>query len=278
MNVPNGFPIWLGVVLYRNARTELKRLTRSIALARDSASFLSLRVSYLDNTPDEGVGDALPPLGAPDDYALAGRNLGFGAGHNRLMARAFRDPATHAYVCVNPDAALHPDCIAELAAEANRQTSAGLVEAIQFPDEHPKQYDPGTHATPWCSGCVLLVTRRAYELVGGFDENFFMYCEDVDLSWRARAAGLSVSVAPRALAHHFAPLGSRGEDARRRMLESATYLARKWGNDGFARACGRELRALGGSAREIPTPAARCTAPPDAWDGGLDLRFGASRW
>ena len=54
----------------------------------------------------------------------------------------------------------------------------------------------------WVSGSCLLVRRRTFEQVGGFDEAFFLYEEDVDLCVRARAAGWSVRFEPRAVVRH----------------------------------------------------------------------------
>jgi GT2 family glycosyltransferase len=138
----------LGVVLYRNSTGELERLARSLRAARAEPGSPSFDVAWLDNSPDDGLRRTLAGLGFPDRYAHAGANLGFGAAHDRLMAEAFAEPAVQHYVCVNPDAMVHPRCLAELVAEATRHARPGLIEARQFPNEHPKPYDPRTHKTP----------------------------------------------------------------------------------------------------------------------------------
>src|SRR5262249_41448759 len=71
---------------------------------------------------------------------------------------------------------------------------------------HPKYYDSTTGETSWCSGACCLIRRSALEKVGLYDSKFFMYCEDVDLSWRFWGAGYKCVYAPRALLiHHKAP-------------------------------------------------------------------------
>jgi GT2 family glycosyltransferase len=236
--------LWLGVVLYKNEPDELDQLLRSFE-SNQAQGAPPFRVSWIDNSPDRRLQAWLAQRGHVRNYQHSGENLGFGAAQNVLMAEAFAGPARH-FVCVNPDAVLHPDCLKELLAESNRQSKPGLVEVLQFPDEHPKKYDPATHRTDWCSGCVLLITKELYEAVGGFDERFFMYCEDVDLSWRARAAGFSIAVAPRALASHYTADRPASHGQSVKMMRSGAQLAAKYGNAAFATRCLRQYGELGG--------------------------------
>lgn len=242
----------VGVVLYENGTEELLRLLASLGLSREVQGAPSFVTRWWDNSPTDALAATLRAQDPRGRYEGGQGNLGFGAAHNRMMAAAFADPAIDAYVCVNPDAVLHPHCLRELAGEAAAREDTGLVEARQFPDEHPKPYDPATHETAWCSGCVLLVTRRLFAELGGFDERFFMYCEDVDLSWRARAAGLSIRVAPAALAHHYTVAREHSPRREQSVRRSAAQLGAKYGHAGFAREMLAQYTALGGPP--IPPP------------------------
>jgi GT2 family glycosyltransferase len=247
----------IGVVLYKNTRQQLERLTRSLELNRASLSCPPFEVVFLDNSPTAALEPVVKELAPEVRYTRSARNLGFGAGHNLLMREAFSQERTGHYLCVNPDAVLHPDCLAELMAEVKLQPRPGLVETIQFPDEHPKIYDRETHLTPWCSGCVLLITRELYLTVGGFDENFFMYCEDVDLSWRARASKFNTSIAPKALAHHYVGNRPPSLNGKLWLLKSGVYLARKYGDTRTAQAWLNEYLGSGGepfTLPELPAP------------------------
>ncbi|MEL6985834.1 MAG: hypothetical protein AAFO29_25620, partial [Actinomycetota bacterium] len=59
------------------------------------------------------------------------------------------------------------------------------------------------HHTDWLNGCALLVRAEAWDGVGGFDDRYFLYWEDVDLSLRLVAAGWSLALEPTAeVIHH----------------------------------------------------------------------------
>jgi GT2 family glycosyltransferase len=62
-------------------------------------------------------------------------------------------------------------------------------------------YDVPGHPD-WISGACILVRRSALEEIGGFDERFFLYCEEIDLCRRLRAAGHDLRYEPTALCRH----------------------------------------------------------------------------
>lgn len=126
-------------------------------------------------------------------------NHGFGKGNNQLL------PQSQApwILLLNQDAVPEPDALNELgvAIESAPQNVAAW-EMRQIPYEHPKLYDPSSLEVPWVSGAAVVLRRTAMVDVGGFDPSLFMYAEDVDLSWRLRAAGWTLTYLPRAAVFH----------------------------------------------------------------------------
>ncbi len=241
----------VGVVSYNNKPEELALFFRSLDKSSTGTSFRpeELRRLLIHN----GEAIALPASARTQVLASAG-NVGFAAAANRLMRAAFAEASVDAFVCANPDGAFHPDCLQQLAALA-ATGEADLVEARQFPEEHPKLYDPLHFDTGWASGACLLITRKAWQSLQGFDEDYFLYMEDIDLSWRARAAGLGVKLAPRALfAHDVAGRPYEGARARYSLL-SQRLLAHKWHDPGQRERVEAELLRQGQFADVAQMPA-----------------------
>ncbi len=105
-----------------------------------------------------------------------------------------------------------------------------------------------------------------------------MYGEDVDLSWRVRAAGLQSRTAAGARVLHWVEYRPLTRGRRLQVLRSAAYLGRKWGAGAFARSHERLYRELSGERLEHPpispvSPKARSVA-----DFRHGVRFARSRW
>jgi GT2 family glycosyltransferase len=91
---------------------------------------------------------------------------------------------------------------------------------------------PRTHCrVPWVTGCCLMVRRDCFEQLGGFDEAFFLYYEDVDFCRRATDRGWSVWYEPAVNVTHHRPLHSRPVPAHLRLITRhalLTYARKHW--------------------------------------------------
>ncbi|NIM46572.1 MAG: hypothetical protein GTN40_00210 [Candidatus Aenigmarchaeota archaeon] len=131
------------------------------------------------------------------------RPRGFGEAFNYLFNIV---KPRDCFLIVNPDIYLHEICIGEMVQKMLRSRDIGIVEARQLPFEHPKEFNKKTKETPWATGSCMLVNSEFFKEVGGFDKNFWMYCEDVDLSWQAWLKDYRVLHNPDAIAYHFTGL------------------------------------------------------------------------
>jgi hypothetical protein len=139
-------------------------------------------------------------------YQTFGKNLGSAGGHNALLKESDAD----AILIVNPDSYVCPDIVVELS-EPLEDVTVGIVEARQIPIEHPKDFDRIDGTTSWASTACALMRHELVRELGGFDaETFFLYCDDVDLSWRARLSGYRVVHRPSARVFHDKRLNGKG--------------------------------------------------------------------
>jgi N-acetylglucosaminyl-diphospho-decaprenol L-rhamnosyltransferase len=76
----------------------------------------------------------------------------------------------------------------------------------------------------WVSGCFMAVRRKTFEDLGGFDERYFMYVEDVDFCWRARQAGWTVRYIPTGEVFHHIGMSSQAVPARMVFHHHASML------------------------------------------------------
>ena len=166
------------------------------------------------------------------EHRFFGENLGFRRGHNRLLEDTIEDLV----LIMNPDVMLAPDTLLELLRPFRHDTT-GLVEARQLPVEHPKDYDPVTGETGWATTACALVPRKMFQEHGGFDaDSFFLYCDDVDFSWRLRLAGQRVILQPSAVVFHDKRLTDDGKwnpssAERYYSAEAALFLTYKYSRD-----------------------------------------------
>ncbi|MGO4536391.1 glycosyltransferase family 2 protein [Leifsonia sp. 2MCAF36] len=190
-------------------------------------------------------------------------NVGYGAGMNAAVAAL---TAEHEHILIsNPDVRLAPGALAELSRLLDADPSAGAVgpkilnedgtvypSARRLPSlrtgighsilEPIWSGNPWTRAyhadatidvrtSGWLSGACQMVRRAAFDQLGGFDDGYFMYFEDVDLGLRIGQAGWSNVYDPKAVVTHTGAHSTT--DISDRMLrihhESAyRYLAKRY--------------------------------------------------
>ena len=207
-----------------------------LAIASQSVNRLVLR-----------LGDSSPfPLLDPDnlarmretarglirvEYDFFGSNLGSAAGHNRLASWAEAD--IDFLWIQNPDVVVAPRTF-ELVLLPFRHAGVGQVEAKQLPIEHPKQYNPTTGETAWATTACAMIPMPVFKALEGFDSNsFFLYCDDVDFSFRVREAGFKVLYQPSAACFHDKRLTNdasweSGWSEQYYSAEAGLMMAHKW--------------------------------------------------
>ena len=162
------------------------------------------------------------------------KNLGFSRAVNQAAAAS----RGKVLVVINQDLHLQPNAL-KILSEFLASKNAIAGGALSFQDGVPqpscgpfptligtlcrlalprriRKYDLGpasdrTRPVDWLTGAFLGFPRALFDKIGGFDEDFFMYYEDVDFCLRARRAGFPSYFLPSAKAVHVAPYSARDD-------------------------------------------------------------------
>lgn len=212
--------------------------TRDLTLAairsvQERSHEAPLEIVVVDNASPDDSADAVARDHPEVTLIRSPENRGFAAGAN-LGAQAARGEWL---LFLNSDARLAEGALSRLLAEARARPRPGalgpriegpdgversvgryygpwrdFVRAFRlyrvfprwslFDDLHLRRLPGDTAPVDWVTGACLLVSRDAFEEAGGFDEDYFMYVEDMDLCWRLARRGRVNLYVPGAVVHH----------------------------------------------------------------------------
>jgi hypothetical protein len=230
-------PVTVGldiVIVNWNAGEQLRRCLDSLATAARGGFDLA-RVVIVDNASRDGSAEGLDYPALPLSVLRNPRNEGFAAACNRGASGSRADYL----LFLNPDTELFVDSlgtpVAFMERAENRRTGIAGIQLVDengvvsrscarfpslarcvsralglsrlsprlFPSYMMSEWDHGSsREVDHVSGAFFLVRRAPFENLGGFDERFFVYLEDLDFSYRMSLAGWRSSYVAEARAYH----------------------------------------------------------------------------
>lgn len=174
-----------------------------------------------------------------------GKNLGFTGGNN---LGGFNANGEYLFF-LNPDTKLEKDCIENLWLSSKENSEKDFIliprqknyETLQFTNdgvcvdifgypykiynsEKPKETKPPF----FCDGAAMFLPKKTFGKLGAFDEELFMFNDDVDFSWRAHLFNVPLINVPRAVVFHFSGGSMRG-GARKEKVYKTSYFRRYLG-------------------------------------------------
>jgi GT2 family glycosyltransferase len=224
------------VIVNRERRELLKMCLRSLerALARVDEE---TELIVVDNGSSDGSAQLVRELFPQVELVTLDRNEGFAGGVAAGIAAAKGE-----WIAVfNNDTTVEPEAVAVMLRAGRSDERVGAVAAqMRFADRRDVLNSAGLeldrlgiaadrlvgsrvrddhasepHEVFGATGGAALFRREMLDQVGGFDESFFAYFEDVDLAWRARAHGWRALYAPRAIVyHHHSATARHGSPAK----------------------------------------------------------------
>ena len=234
------------VTVYYNAPDDVLALHQSMQLHLRRNEFEWI---VADNQSRENLAEKIPDA----IYLRLPENYGFGKANNLAVEKA----STPYLFFVNPDCLFIEDCLPSLVISMQKAAVAGprvLNEdgtlqlsfgpflsikneflqkrrmKLERSDEMQKWIQgTGQSVVDYVSGCALMISTKAFREIGGFDENFFLYEEDVDLCKRVHDRGLKTQYVPSASIVHKRGTAVRKEKGRSQdeYRKSQIYYYRK---------------------------------------------------
>ncbi|WP_373730661.1 glycosyltransferase family 2 protein [Bacteroides heparinolyticus] len=252
--------ITASLVLYKSNSDTIRDVIRSFFSDR----ILNKKLLLIDNSPTDEL--RFLQEERPEDiiYIFNNKNVGFGTAHNIGEREAQRfNPDFH--LILNPDVVFGPEVIPSMVKYMEQHRDIGLmVPQVYYPDgkrQHlckllPRPWDvflrrffpvkPCITRTneryelrfwsyetiediPSLSGCFMLVRTDIYNQVGGFDERFFMYAEDLDLCRRIGQISRTVFFPSASITHAYARASYHDARLLKHHMTSLFLYFTKWG-------------------------------------------------
>jgi|SRR5690242_5102456 len=252
------FDITASIVLYKNDKTVL----RTINSFFDASVGKKIKLFLIDNSPTDELREITSDIRT--NYIHNPRNPGFGTGHNIGTKQA--SGKSKYYLILNPDIYFDGDVLNQICEFMDNNPNIGvLMPKILYPDNSiqyvakllPTPFDfivrrfvpykkikeklnyrfELRHSgydkimdVPFLSGCFMIFKMEVLEKINGFDENIFMYTEDIDICRRVIDAGYRSVYYPKVCVHHnHEPKSFTDFKTFKVYLRSAIYYFNKWG-------------------------------------------------
>jgi N-acetylglucosaminyl-diphospho-decaprenol L-rhamnosyltransferase len=244
------------IVTYKSAQLTIDAL-RSVAAERSTAG-LRIRAIVVDNASGDlpVIADAVAANGwlAWVTCVLAPMNGGFAFGNNLGIQQAYANGAPAYVHLLNPDAQVRQGAIGSLVqfmeahsdvgiaggsfenldgsdwpfafrfpsmlSELDARLEFGLVTRLLGPWVVPRVMAKTPQPVDWVSGASMMIRPSVFAAIGGLDENYFLYFEETDFSYRAKQAGYSTWYVPESRVMHISGQSTKVDErnaARKRM-------------------------------------------------------------
>lgn len=252
------YTITLSIVLYNNKISDLKKVLKSIF---DNCNYC-LKIYLIDNSPTDELKDIISDTRIV--YIHNPSNPGFGVAHNVAINEAIKIGSKYHFI-VNPDVFFESDVICKMVDAMDNDSNIGMMmpqilnldgtiqylpkllpspmsmlwRKIKRPQKkHSKftsQYELRylsqdiIYNAPVLSGCFTLLNLKAIGEVGMYDDRFFMYFEDWDLSRRIHEKYKTIYYPLVSVYHGYESGANKSFKLFKIFIQSAVIYFNKWG-------------------------------------------------
>ncbi len=254
------YDLIISVVLYHNSEAQINKLINSC-----SHPELRLRLIFIDNDPGHAPELAQRQWPPQVEYRPQSENIGYGSAHNKAILD--NKLAAPYHLILNPDVYFDPAVLPKLIGYMAQRPECGLLmPLVTYPDGEdqglrkllPTPFDLFARRfiprflrglfkssladyelrqfsasremeVPVLSGCFMFCRRPWLQEIGGFDERFFLYLEDVDLSRRLLHKGKNLFWPGVQVIHEYQKDSYKSGSQLKRHLRSAWQYFNKYG-------------------------------------------------
>ena len=249
------------IVLYQTDLTPLKKVIDSYFACKSEA----LQLFLVDNSPTDVLKSVVTMY--PDKeihYIFNNENMGYGKAHNIAIKKSMEQGLPY-HIVLNPDIVIQEGSLEKLTHYMNKHPEVGnIMPEIIYPDGqlqylckllpspidlifrrfipfkkwrdksnqkyelHSFRYDKKINI-PNLSGCFMFLRTKALEKVGLFDENIFMYLEDIDLNRRIHRAYKTIFFPEAVVVHEYQKASYKNIKLLKAHIKSAIYYFNKYG-------------------------------------------------
>lgn len=244
------------IVTYNNKRT----IMRAIASLLEHTQGVSFVLHVVDNASTDGTPELICKHFPQVILHKKNKNPGFGTGHNQVLP--LLDSKYH--IIINPDVVLRSDVITQMASYMDAHEDIGLLSPkICFPEDgrpqilgkrNPtlryliasrlrKEGSPSPTLAEYAmlnadesdvfdienaTGCFMMLPTQLFKQLGGFDEKFFMYFEDCDLTRRVCESHRAVFYPHATVFHEWGRESKKNGKLMLIQIRSMLYYFYKW--------------------------------------------------
>lgn len=206
------------ILLAYNSKSDLEECIPSL----ESQSYKDYEIIVMDNSPNNDVQNFVSKNYPDIKYVKNNSNIGYPAGNNNGLKYA----KGKYIIVVNPDTVADNEWLNQLIKPLENNAEVAITNSkvlLYHYQDLVNTFSNYCHFTglDFCkglgepsslyskpseagaiSGCSFATRRDVFEEIGGFDPDFFLYMEDVDLAWRVRLAGYKILAVPSSIIYH----------------------------------------------------------------------------
>jgi GT2 family glycosyltransferase len=206
------------IVLNYNGHEFIKKCLASVF----KLDYSNFEVVVVDNDSHDGSFEEAKTSFSKAHFIKNEANLGFSVGNNIGIRFALERMADYVFL-LNNDTEVEKDALTKLVEAAETDKKVGLVSPVIFNGTDRQIWFSGgkidwlrmrtlhnlkaaavdAYESEFISGCAMLVKAAVFREIGLLDEDYFLYWEDADFSWRAKKAGFKNIVVTGSWIYHF---------------------------------------------------------------------------